>query len=815
MNVSVRWLNRHIDLSDLTPEQIANDLTLSTAETEGITRFGAGLEQLVIGHVIEHGRHPDAEKLTVNQVDLGGGVVNQIVCGAPNVGAGQKVVVIQPGARLPDVGPKAGIKIKKAKIRGVESLGMICSEAELGLSEDHDGIMVLADDLVPGTRFVDVFPVQDDVIEIDNKSINHRPDLWGHRGIARELAAIYGRKLNPLGKAMTFPDDGDRVEVDIEAPDACARYLGLCLEGVVAGPSPDWLRYLLLAVGQRPIDLLVDLTNFVMLDLGQPMHAFDRGRVGQRVGVRFAAAGERMTTLDGQDRSLEPGDLLITTGARGADRPVALAGIMGGENSMVAEGTSSLFLESASFHAATIRRTSVRLGLRSDASARFEKAQDPTAAEVAVHHFVRLLQQACPTAQPSGPLVDPSDWSYSPLVVRLRRARLDLKLGVHVPDEQVGQILSRLQFGLRGTDDGFDVTVPSFRATKDISGEDDLIEEVGRMFRYDNIPEQPLRSVVTVPTQDPGMALGRRMLTLGAAEIGCNEVYNYSFQGDALLAAVGGLELPHAIVRNPVAPEQSRIRRHVLPSLLTPAVENLRSRVEVRLMERGKGYLPEEGAPHGPDRTVLPREVHELAFVWADTRAGAEPYGLLRSHLERLLRRVGREPRLTELHDPTGLPWVHPGRTVAIHTDGATGMVHTAGYVGLLHPRVADRMGLPLTTAIASLDIGELVTAGERTPRFEAIPRFPSQPVDVALLADESARVGDVAAFLEKCGKKLVRGVRLFEVYRGAGLPDGKKSLNFTVTLGAPDRTLAAADEEKFLGRVRQEAVAVGLELRG
>lgn len=817
MNISVRWLQRHVDLGDLTPEQIANDLTLSTAETEGITRFGDGLEQLVIGHVIEHGRHPDADKLSVNKVDLGGGVVNQIVCGASNVGLGQKVCVIQPGAKLPDVGPKAGIKIKKAKIRGVESLGMICSEAELGLSEDHDGIMVLPEELEPGTRFVDAFPVQDHVIEIDNKSINHRPDLWGHRGIARELAAMHGLKLAPLGKPIAFPQGGDRVEVDIEDLAGCPRYLGLCLEGVEAGRSPDWLRYLLLAVGQRPIDLLVDLTNFVMLDLGQPMHAFDRRQVGARVGVRRAKAGESMTTLDGQERALVDSDLLITTGEKGADTAVALAGVMGGEGSMVEPGTSALFLESANFHAATVRRTSVRLGLRTDASARFEKAQDPTAAADAVHHFVRLLQQECPGAAPAGPLVEaaaePQGWRYEPKTVPLRRSRLDLKLGLHVPNERVGRFLSALGFGVKGTDDGFAITVPSWRATKDISIEDDLIEEVGRMYRYDNIPEQPLRSVVRVPRQDPGMALGRRLLTIGATEMGCAEVYHYSFHGDDLLAAVGADELPHSVVRNPVAPELRRIRRRVLPSLLPAVAANLRTRAAVRLMERGKGYLPEEGGPQGPDRTKLPREVHELAFAWVDQ---AHPYGLLRSHVERMLERVGRPAEITELMDPTGLPWIHPGKTVALGVRGAgDGAASVVGYVGSVHPRVADALGLPLTTAIASLDIGALVAVGERAPAFAPIPRFPGQPVDVALLASEGVRVGDVADFLRGCGKKLVREVTLFEVYRGEGVGDGQKSLNFTVTLGAPDRTLSAKDEEKFLARVRKDCGQHDLELRG
>ncbi|MCB9878441.1 MAG: phenylalanine--tRNA ligase subunit beta [Planctomycetes bacterium] len=412
MKLSLRWLQRHVDLSGIEPKQILADLTMSTAEIEGLERFGDGLECLVVGHVRTREKHPDADKLSVCQVDLGhehGGVA-QIVCGAPNVAAGQRVVVIRPGDTLPASGGKGALKIKVGKIRGVESHGMICSEAELGISEDSDGILTLPADTPIGARFIDVAPVQDWVLEIDNKSVNHRPDLWGHYGFARELAAIYGRELRPAALPLDLPADGRKVAIEIADAAACPRYCGLFVDGVTAGKSPFELRCLLAAVGQRAINLPVDLTNFVMLDLGQPMHAFDARHVGDGpIVVRRAKAREKLTTLDGQERKLTEQDLLICCG----DKPEALAGVMGGEGTMVDAGTTALFLESANFQAATIRRTSMRLGLRTDASARFEKAQDPANAELAVHHFLQLLQHYCPTAVAAGPLLDPAGFSYA------------------------------------------------------------------------------------------------------------------------------------------------------------------------------------------------------------------------------------------------------------------------------------------------------------------------------------------------------------------------------------------------------------------
>jgi len=803
MKLSLRWLSRHVDLTGIEPKQILADLTMSTAEIEGLERFGDGLELLVVGHVRKRDRHPDADKLSVCLVDVGpaaGGVL-QIVCGAPNVAAGQRVVVIQPGETLPSKGGKGALKIKASKIRGVESHGMICSESELGLSEDADGILVLPDDAPIGARFVDVQHVQDWVFEIDNKSINHRPDLWGHYGFARELAAIYGRELKPPVVPVAFPATGRRVAVEIGDREACPRYCGLVLDGVTAGPSPNELRWQLAAVGQRAINLPVDLSNYVMLDLGQPMHAFDARHVGDGpIRVRRARNGESITTLDGHKRALTDQDLLICSG----DKPEALAGIMGGAGTMVAADTTSLFLESANFRAQVVRRTSMRLGLRTDASARFEKAQDPANAELAVHLFVDLLQKYCPTAQPAGPLLDPAGFAYEPKRIVLRRARLAQKLGIELPDDKVAAILGSLEFGVVVTAAGFEVSVPSFRATKDVNIEDDLIEEVGRMFRYDNIPERPLHGVIEPPPRNEELCLQRRLLEVACTDLGCHEVYNYSFVPDAVLAGCDAMGHAYVQVQNPVAPEQTRIRRHVLPSLLASAVPNLRQHAEVRLCERGKGYHAEMADEH-----KLPHEVHELAFVWT-RRAGVHPYGELREAVAALLLRLGYPAEMQRVWHGKDQPWVHPSRAVAIDRDGSP-----VGYVANLHPGVARGMELPPTTAIACLDVRALLANGRQTARYQAVPTFPVLPVDVALLVDEATQVAQAADFLRTVGRKLVREVTLFEVYRGERLPAGKKSLNFTVTLAADDRTLGADDEGKYLGKVREQAGTIGGELRG
>ncbi len=823
MKASLRWLARHVDLTGLTPEQIANDLTLSTAEVEGIERFAPATGDVVVGHVVACERHPDAEKLSLCRVDVGASAAGgpdeplAIVCGAPNIAAGQKVAVAKIGTKLP-----GDLTIKRSKIRGVESFGMICSARELGVGDDHDGIWVLPASAAVGTPVARALDLEDWVVEIDNKSLTHRPDLWGHRGLARELAAIYERSLRPLDLSPPATGSGAPYPVHIESPD-CFRYVGLAIDGVRAERSPDWLRHLLLAVGQRPIDLLVDVSNFVMLDLGQPNHVFDRRRLdavgaGRGIVVRTSHPGESIRTLDGAVRKASEADLLICAG----ETPVALAGIMGGDDSKVEGGSDALLLEVASFRAMTIRRTSSRLGLRTDSSARFEKSLDPLLPLAAAGHFARVLASIAPTARFEAKIADVGAWQDPSATIRLRCDRVRSALGKALAASEIRRILERLEFGVeaegeRGGDgEAFRVRVPSFRATKDITLEQDLIEEIGRIHRYGNIEEEPLQLSITPPPRDERRRLVRHLQDRLAGGARFRENLSYSFIADGLIERLGESDRPHVRVINPVHQGESRIRRRVAPSLLPALEANRRHHADVRLFEIGKAYEHEHANAKGE-----PRERHLLALAWAGPRQNPKTARWDAGRLPRL------QAVVNELVDAFGLAkprwtsegerpsWAHPGKCLFLELPGAP---HAAAVVAELEPGLAPALGLSgdldSEVALAEVCLDALLAAERRGSAYHPLPRYPGIKVDVAVAVPESTPAGDLIALVETAGKGQVVDVELFDLYRGKSIGEGRKSLAFHVLLQSDTRTLTDQDEQKFLQRFEKLVTEAGAELR-
>jgi phenylalanyl-tRNA synthetase beta chain len=806
MYVSLRWLGRHIDLEGLTPEQICDDLTLSTAEVEGLERFAPHLSDVTVGFVKTRTAHPDADKLSVCSVDVGAGEDLTIVCGAPNVDAGQKVAVATVGTVLP-----GDFKIKKSKIRGVPSQGMICALDELGLGDDHAGIWVLPEHVEMGEPLARAMDLEDWVIEIDNKSLTHRPDLWGHRGIAGELAAIYRRELRPIDLSLPATGNGAGCRVTIES-EACSRYGALEIEGARALPSPLWLQALLLAVGQRPIDQLVDLSNFVMLDLGQPNHTFDRGAVGDAgIVVRTARSGETIKTLDGEERKLVPTDLLICAG----DTPVALAGIMGGEGSKISADTASLLLEVATFDPTVVRRTSSRLGLRTESSARFEKSLDPTLPAKAAAHFARLLGELQPDVKLPSAMTMAGEGRDPALQLELRTDVVRRALGVDIDDDEIRDILERLGFGVEAAQGHFVVKVPSARATKDVTIERDLVEEVGRIHRYGHIEPKRMVFELAPPERNDRRRLVRAIQDRLAGGARFHEVIAYSFVAESLIEKLGAADLPYVRVINPVVQGEERVRRSVLPSLLATLEANRRARDDVRLFEVGKGYLPEDANERGE-----PRERHLVGLVWAATkpdkqaRFDAHRFSHLQGVVSELIEHLGFEAPAWSAPE-TAPAWTHPARRLVARFEGGD---EDVALLADLDPGAARSLGLDgeleSDVAVAEISIDALLAGPRKAARYRPLPKFPGIKVDVAVAVAEETPSGRVVEAIEASGKGIVAGIELFDLYRGESLGAGRKSLAYHVLLQSGSKTLSDKDQEKFLKRFEQAVQQLGGELR-
>lgn len=804
MLISLRWLGRHIDLSGLEPKQIALDLTLATAEVESVQEFLPHAREVLVGRVLSRAQHPGADRLSLCQVDVGQAEPLPIVCGASNVAAGQTVPVALPGTTLPGIG-----KLQKSKIRGEVSLGMICSETEIGLTGESAGIWVLPDSLRVGATLADALGLGDWVIDIDNKSLTHRPDLWGHRGIARELSAIYGRPLSAFDVALPSTGSAEGVPVRLEDK-ACSRYLALPIDGAQALASPLWLRALLVAVGQRSLGQLVDLSNFVMLDLGQPNHVFDRQRLGaDGISVRKARAGQTFAALDGRKLELSEEDLLICSGAEG----VALAGVIGGASTEVTGNTEALLLEVATFDAATVRRTSVRHALRTDSSARFEKSLDPELPPLAAAHFASLLQSLQPGVRFPRALTDVRTAPPFELKISLDPERVRAALGAPLPDSQIRELLERLSFGVEPAPGGFRVSVPSARATKDISIERDLVEEVGRSFGYGNIAERSLVCPVEPPPHDERRWLVRRIQDRLAGAARFTETMSYSFHSDELLAAVGMAELPHATIDNPQVAQESRVRRSVAPSLLQGLEANRRHREVVRLFEVGKGYLPEH-----PNARHEPEQRHLAAVLWAapppPAKAGFQENALsqLQGVVADVLSTLERPP--VEWGAGEAPSWAQPGRCISARHAGGEVVASLASVSLDVLARLGLKGRLQSDVALGEIALDALLAAPRQARKYAPLPKFPGIKVDIAVAVDAAVHSAEVVTAIREAAGAVCKGVELFDVYAGDAVGAGKKSLAYHVLLQADDRTLSDTEEQKFLKRLGSKLDTIGAQLR-
>jgi len=802
MRVPLQWLREYVD-PPLDTHAIADRLTMTGTKVEAILRHGVdALENFVVGRVLEAEQHPDADRLTVCVVDIGDATPSQIVCGAPNVAAGQTVAVAKPGAVMPD-----GSKLGKAKLRGIESNGMILAEDEVAIGTEHAGIMVLdADGLLPGTPLEQVLPIATDVLELEITS--NRPDCLGVYGVAREAHAATGAPLQP---PPWRDDPGSRgnvrpAAVTVECPDLCPRFTARVFEDVNIGPSPAWLKARLMAAGQRPISNVVDITNYVMLLTGQPLHAFDLDRVaGSALTVRRARDGEQIETLDGQVRTLDHDMVLIED----ADGPTSIAGIMGGARSEVHDGTTRVLMEVANWDGANIHRTSLKLGLRSEASGRFEKQLQPEQAIEAQAVATQLMLELTGARLAPG-TIDIGGGGPPLKTIALRAARLNGLLGVDVPSARSAEILEALEFKTAWAHDGLEVTVPAFRRG-DVTREVDLIEEVARLYGLEKLP-------ATLPSRHgaSGRLTPRQRLRRRAADAltaqGLHEIVGWSFAGPELPDRLR-LDPDHPLrdaleLENPISTDLSRLRTTLLGSLLDNARHNRsHGAITLRLFESGAVYLPRGNGQ-------LPREPYHVGAVligaarpasWREPQPHAIDFFAAKGVLAGLLDAL-RVPwtvaRTTE-------PFLHPGRAARILADG-----EPAGWVGEIHPLVSADWDLTDTVAAFELDLDAVPIP--TTALYRQVSSFPDVREDLAVILPEHVTAEELVDAVRGAGRPLLAGVEVFDVYRDPDkLGEGNKSLALRLTYRAADRTLtdeevaerraliAAAVERVLGGRIR------------
>jgi phenylalanyl-tRNA synthetase beta chain len=799
MLISLNWLADYVDVAGVSAKDLGNRLTLATAEVEGVETTGGDWPGVVTAEILEIWPHPEADRIRMTKVTTGEGEPLQVVCGAPNIEVGMIVPLATIGAVLP-----GDFKIKKGKIRGQDSYGMLCSAKELDLAAESDGILVLPAGTPLGQPLGQALGKQDTVYEIDNKSLTHRPDCWGHYGIAREVAAILKTPLKPLpladlGAAVA---ELDGWTVAIENPALAPRYSAVLIDNVTVQPSPTWLQDRLTAVGLRPINLIVDLTNLVMLTVGEPIHAFDRSKLsGRTITVRNAKAGETMTTLDGKARELTPETLVIADGLG----PVALAGIMGGQHTEVDAATTSLLIEAANFQPRVIRQAAQRLALRTDAAARFEKSLDPAWTHDALALFWALLKKEQPDARLVGTWLDA--WPAPPAAVTLTLSTdyVRARLGIALDDAAILDILRRLQFDIQpvaGEPHRYSVGVPSFRATKDVGITDDLVEEVGRVFGYDNIPPHaPSVTVAPVP-EEPSLQLARSLRQRLSLGLGFSEVYTYAFVDSADLTRLGMDPERSLQVANPVAENLDRLRRSLLPNLLNVAHSNCRHHAAFSLYELGTVFLKDD-----PTALGLPTEEEHLMLVVADKASpkGEVFYGV-KGAVEQLIGDLDLANVTVGAAAADVLPpWAHPGRAAVISQGDLE-----LGVMFELHPKTAADWDLPGALAIGLLYMPALEKAKRAKQVFKAPPTYPQVPFDISLLVPAKEPVAKVEAALRSAERKLIQDVALFDIYTGEHLPEGQKSVSYTVTFGADDHTLSPEETQKLQDRLLKSMAARG-----
>ncbi len=767
------WLREHVDVA-ADRAALAATLTAIGLEVEALDVIGDGLDGVVVGEIVAAQRHPEADRLQVCQVAIGAAQPLQIVCGAPNARVGLKAPLARVGARLP-----GGMAITSANLRGVDSHGMLCSAKELGLDADASGLLELPSNALPGTLLADCLALPDARFEL--KLTPNRADCFSIRGIAFDVAAALGSTVRPFPIAPMESGSAARMDIRLEAGGDCPRYVGRVIEGVDASaPTPVWMSERLRRSGIRPISLLVDITQYVMLEMGQPMHAFDADLLSGPISVRHARSGEALTLLDGRSVTLDEGFLLITD----ADRPIALAGVMGGMDTRVTTGSRRVFLEAAHFAPSAIIGRSRKLGMHTDASHRFERGVDPLLPTQAVERATRLIIDLA--GGTPGPTVEvqATPAAVAPGSVSLRRARLTRVLGVQITDTEVVRILSALDMAVEATADGWQVTPPSRRF--DIAIEEDLIEEIARIHGYDRIPLSAPTGEIRLPLH-PENVISATQARQQLAARGYFEAINFAFLDSRTLAA-WSLNDGAVLLANPLSSELGAMRTALAPGLIEAARRNLaRQQTRVRLFELGRVFASDTDAPRETPRVAAIAIGTARSEQWSAERREVDFFDL-KGDLQSLRALAGTDD--LQFAAASALPWLHPGRSAQVLING-----NAIGWIGHLHPRLLNVLDLAHDVVAFEVDLAPLTQRS--IPQAAERSRFPSVRRDLAVVVAEAIAWSQIERCLRLTLGGRLQQLTVFDQYAGPGLESGFKSLAIGLILQDVSRTLTDDDADQ------------------
>ena len=805
MNTSLSWIKAYVPDLDVTAQEYTDAMTLSGTKVENYEELDADLDKIVVGQIDKIEKHPDADKLIVCQVNVGTESI-QIVTGAPNVHEGDKVPVVLAGGRVagghePGSRVAGGIKIKKGKLRGIESNGMMCSIEELGSSRDmypdapENGIYILPQDTEVGADVVKLLGLDDVVFEYEITS--NRVDCYSVVGIAREAAATFRKTFCPPQVTPTGNDEdvNDYIKVTVKDTDLCPRYCARVVKNIKIGPSPKWMQRRLASVGIRPINNLVDITNYVMEEYGQPMHAYDLDTIaGHEIIVKRAEEGEKFTTLDGQERQMDPSVLMICDG----EKSVGIAGIMGGENSMITDDVKTILFEAACFDGTNIRKSSKKVGLRTDASGKFEKGLDPNNAQAAIDRACQLVEEMG-AGEVVGGMVDVYGKKKEPVRVPFDADEINALLGTDISREDMLSYFRMID--LEYDEKTNEVIAPTFR--HDLFRLADLAEEVARFYGYDNIPTTLPKGEAT--TGKLSFKLRIEEVARSVAEYcGFSQGMNYSFESpkvfDKLLLPADAPERRAISIMNPLGEDYSIMRTLSLNGMLTSLATNYNRRNKnVRLYELGNIYLPKE-----LPLTELPEERMQFTLGMY----GEGDFFSMKGVVEEFLEKAGLNQK--EVYDPkAGKTFLHPGRQANIIYDGAV-----IGYLGEVHPDVADIYGIGERAYVAVIDMPEVVSRANFDRKYEGIARFPAVTRDISMVMPKEIMVGQVEKAIEDKGGQYLESYALFDLYEGAQIKEGHKSVAYSIVFRAKDRTLEEADVSKAMDAILGALEEMGIELR-